>query len=485
MSNLRVAVLGGGLSGLTSAYYLHRRAPRVQVRLFEGSARLGGVIQTERLDGWLIEYGADCFSIQPPAALELCRELGIENRLLEPLPHGRRAMIVHRGQLHHVPEGFVLMRPTRLWQVFKSPLLSWRGKARLAIEPWISARPDSEDESLADFVTRRLGRETLDRLVEPLVAGIYTADAACLSMQATMEPYLRMEREHGSLLRAARAERSMGGSSAEQTSSGARYSQFRALSEGMESLFSSLEQALPEGTIVRECPVERVEPAQGSGRWRIAFGNGSHEEYDGVISALPGPRTAQVVGDAMPQLAEELRGIPYASSALVILGLSQQQVRRMPEAFGFVVPAIEGRKILAASFASHKFPGRAPAGMTLVRVFLGGMRQGELLALDDQSLEQIAIEELRELIGLQGRPLFSRVRRWHQAMPQYHVGHRQRVQRIEKILAEFPGLVITGNALHGVGVPHVVSSAQRGAERLLTTIISRHLSAGGVDVQSL
>src|SRR6056297_1652423 len=253
---MRLVVVGGGLSGLTAAYYLHRHWPEADISLLEASQRVGGVIETEHRDGWLVEHGADCFSVTPPDALQLCQDLGVADQLIEPLPHGRRAMISQGDRLWPVPEGFVLMRPTRLGQVLKSPLLSWRGKLRLAAERFVRRRPDTGDESLASFVRRRLGNEALERLVQPLVGGIYTADAERLSMQATMPQFVKMEREHGSLIGATLSSGQASDNAAvkaqrelERTSSGARYGQFRVLPRGMGALFAEIESRLPANTI--------------------------------------------------------------------------------------------------------------------------------------------------------------------------------------------------------------------------------------------
>lgn len=469
---MQVAVVGGGLSGLTAAFYFHRALPEASLSLYEASDSLGGVIATERRGDWLVEHGADCFSMTPPDALTLCRDLGVEQELVEPEMRGRGAMISHGNRLLPVPAGFVLMRPTRLFQVLRSPLLSWRGKARLAAERFVKPRRDDSDESLASFVRRRFGRETLDRVVQPLVAGIYTADAERLSMQATMPQFVRMEREFGSLIGARSSGASADGTKAiERYSAGARYGQFRAFPEGMGRLFDELRGALPDATIHSGKRVEGIE-RQGDDRWRLRIAGGETAACDGLLLALPAPAAAPLLAPVCADAAAELEAIPYASSAIVLLGVATDQIARLPEAFGFVVPAVDHRRILAGSFASHKFPGRAPAGRALIRVFIGGALQPELLAEDDASLVRIAREELAELIGLRGEPEWTAVRRWQRAMPQYHVGHLDRVARIEAAIADLPGLELAGNALHGVGIAPVVGTARRAAQRLAAALRS-------------
>lgn len=472
---MRVAVVGGGLSGLTAAFYLHRAIPQASLSLYEADDSLGGVVVTERRGEWLVEHGADCFSTNPPHALDLCRDLGVEQDLIEPEMRGRGAMISRGSRLLPVPAGFVLMRPTRLSQVLRSPLLSWRGKARLAAERFVKPRVDESDESLASFVRRRFGPEALDRVVQPLVAGIYTADAERLSMQATMPQFVRMEREYGSLIGARPSDTAADGSrnrSLERHSSGARYGQFRAFPEGMGRLFDELRAALPEGSIHYGRRIEAIERQEGD-RWRLRIAGGDTPTYDGLLLAVPAPAAAPLLAPLCAGAAAEMETIPYASSAVVLLGVATQQISRLPETFGFVVPAIDRRHILAASFASHKFPGRAPAGRTLIRVFIGGALQPQLLENDDTALIRIAREELAELIGMQGEPEWAAVRRWHRAMPQYHVGHLDRVARIKAEIAQLPGLEIAGNALHGVGIAPVVGTARQAAEQLAQTLRSR------------
>lgn len=472
---MQLGVVGGGLSGMTAAYYLHRALPEASLSLYEANDSLGGVVVTERRGEWLIEHGADCFSTNPPDALALCRDLGVEAELIEPEMQGRGAMISRGRRLLPVPAGFVLMRPTRLSQVFRSPLLSWRGKARLAAERFVTPRRDEADESLASFVRRRFGQETLDRVVQPLVAGIYTADAERLSMQATMPQFVRMEREHGSLIGARPSETAAGGRgnrTLERHSSGARYGQFRAFPEGMGRLFEELRKALPEGTIRYGRRVESIQ-RQEDNRWRLRVDGGEAPPLDGLLLALPAPAAAPLLAPWCAGAAAEMEAIPYASSAVVLLGVPVDQISRLPNTFGFVVPAIDRRRILAASFASHKFPGRAPVGRTLIRIFIGGSLQPELLQHDDAALIQIACEELAELIGMRGEPEWAAVRRWNRAMPQYHVGHLERVERIEAEISRLPGLEIAGNALHGVGIAPVVGTARRAAERLADALRTR------------
>lgn len=466
---MRIAVIGGGLSGLTASYYLRRSLPDAQVQLIEASDRLGGVIQTERRDGWLIEHGADCFSVNPPDALRLCQDMGLEDQLIEPELEGRLAMISQRNRLLPVPEGFVLMRPTRIMQVLKSPLLSWPGKFRLAAERFVPKRTDDADESLASFVRRRLGDETLQRIVQPLVGGIYTADAEKLSMRATMPQFVRMEQEFGSLM-AAKSGDSEEVKSVERQTSGARYGQFRVFPEGMGRLFDEIAQRLGTDSIRLKTKVEQLRQTPNR-EWEIKFDSGETQSFDGLLMAPPTATTANLIKEISPQAASRLRKIEYASSAIVLLGVKTSLIQRLPVAFGFVCPAADNRRILAASFASHKFPGRTPDGYTLIRIFIGGAVQPQLLQNTDAELIEIAKDEMRDLIGLEGQPELTAVQRWNNAMPQYHVGHKQLVAEIEREIASINKLEICGNGLHGVGIAPVVGAARRAAERLIKQLV--------------
>ncbi|TVQ00735.1 MAG: protoporphyrinogen oxidase [Planctomycetaceae bacterium] len=459
------------MAGLVAAHHLRRQDSGCDVEVFEASSRCGGLIRTERVDGYLLEHGADMFATQPDAALRLCESLGIADRLILPQPGTRGAAIVDRGRVLRVPDGFVLMRATRLLPMLTTPLLSLRGKLRLAMEGLVRPRPeDQEDESIESFVVRRMGREVLDRIVQPLVGGIYTGDVKKLSMAATMGQFLKMESESGSLCRATFARRRSGVDSTERTSAGARYEQFRSLPGGLQELLDALQESLPAESLRTGQRVTRLESAAGGWRlWGDAEANGGDwGEFDHVVLALPAALSARLLGDLAPDVAQRLRGIVAASSAVVALGVRESDIARPVDIAGFVVPLRERRPILAASFTSDKFAGRAPAGEKLIRVFFGGELQREWLERDDEELIRIAREQLAELIGLGGPPRLARVIRWNDAMPQYRVGHLQRVREIEAGLAAHAGLHLIGNSLHGVGIAPTVLAAERVATRILT-----------------
>jgi len=460
-----VAIIGGGLSGLATAAKLHRLDASIQLVLFERGDRLGGVIHSEQVGPFLVDHGADMFSTKPSAALDLCRELGLEDQLIAPQPTGRGARIVRNGKLLPIPNGFVIMRATQLWPMLTTSLLSLRGKLRFLLERWIKPASDGEDESIASFVQRRMGAEVLDRIVAPLSAGIYTADVTQLSMQTTMGSIASMERQYGSLAKATAIRRRKGEDSVERNSTGARYGQFRAFKGGMTDLIQGLAQSLPNGCINLNCPVDSIRPqTQG---WVVSEAGTDHE-FDHVVVATPPDPASDLLNDITPKAAAELRLIKSASTAIVILAVSSENIRRPVKTFGFVVPLSEQRRILAGSFANQKFSGRAPEDHALIRVFIGGAMQSALLQKTDDELVQIAREELGDLIGLTGEPVFTRVVRWNQAMPQYHVGHGDRVRIIEEDVNRVQGLSLLNNALHGVGIAPVIQRADHLARDIVS-----------------
>ena len=481
-SPLHVAVIGGGITGLAAAYYLRAGAAArdlpVSVTLLEGAARTGGALETIRRGGLIMETGADSFLSEKPAARMLVDRLGIAGDLINTRDQFRQTMVVRQGRLLPIPEGFSLMAPTWMGPVWRSRLFSPRGKLRIAIERWIPARrtlgdADGGDESLASFVTRRLGREVLDRIAQPLAGGIYTADPATLSVNATLPRFPAMEREHGSLIRGLRAAVKTRNAQARGTS-GARWSLFLSFRQGMTTLIDALTADLGE-SIQTGGPVTEISLISEASRWLVRRADGSWLAADAIICAVPAHAAAPLLTTAAPGLASRLRELTYASAATVNLVWRAGAFTVPPASFGFVVPILEGRKIIAGSFSSLKFEGRAPAGTIVARVFIGGALQSAMMALDDAQMAAIARDEFRSLFGVTAEPLYTCVRRWPQAMPQYLVGHRARVNAIEAEAAKLDRLSMTGAWLNGVGIPDCIAAGQRAAEATLARLVERYL----------
>lgn len=465
----RVVVIGAGLTGLTAAYRMTERARGrgrpLDVVLLESTGRVGGAIWTDQVEGFTLEGGADSFITNKPHALALCRELGLGGQLIGTDHRQRRSFVVRQGRLLPVPEGFVLMAPRRLGPLLTSPVLSWRGKLRVLLDLVRPRRLEGPEESLASFVRRRLGREAFDRLVQPLVSGIYTADPNELSLAATLPQFIEMERRHGGLIRGAWAEDRSG---VDAGASGARYGLFASLSQGMESLPRALAAALPPNVLRTDASVRRV--GRAGSNWDVDLLDGSTISARAVILAVGARGAARLIDGEDSELALHLRSIPYASSAIVQLGYRREDVAHPLDGFGAVVPSIEGRDLMAVSFTSVKFPTRASDGTVLLRAFYGGATRPDLFERDDEDLINLARRELGELLGAWGEPLLARVARHPLAMPQYTLGHLERVQKIRLREADSPGLFLAGNAFDGVGIPDCVRAGEQAAEAVLKAL---------------
>jgi oxygen-dependent protoporphyrinogen oxidase len=483
----RIVVIGGGISGLAAAHRILERietarhsddAPhtRIEVLLLESSHRLGGTIHTHRHQGFLLEGGPDSFITEKPAAVELAKRLGIENHLIDTNESHRRSFVVRGGRLRPTPEGFQLLAPSRLWPFVTSSIFSWRGKARMALDLVLPRRAMShgiDDESLADFVRRRLGNEALQRMAQPMVGGIYTADPEHLSLRSTMPRFLDMEEEHRSLIlamwRASRLARANG--SREEGTSGARYGMFLSFDGGMQTLTDAIVERLPLEWMQTKVMVEGLEFAATSGKWVVKTADGGAIIADGVCVALPAYAAANVLASVDAALASELEAIPYASTATVNLAYTRDQIPHALDGFGFVVPFVEKRTILACTFSSVKFAGRAPDRCALLRAFVGGALQPENFELDEELIIDKVCRDLRDLMGIEAPPLFAQVEKWPRSMAQYHIGHMERLESIRARLRNFPTLRLAGNAYEGAGIPNCISSGETAADELLQALM--------------
>ena len=462
---MRLVVVGGGITGLAAAHHAlelaRERRIALELTLVEARERLGGTIATERAGGFLIEAGPDSFLSEKPWALALCRRLGLEDRLARTDDRYRKVFVWHAGRLHPLPDGWELLAPTRLAPFLSSRLFSWPGKLRMAFD-LVLPRGIADDESLGAFVRRRLGREALERVAQPLVAGIYTADPDDLSLTATMPRFAELEKQERSIILGLRRARRR---ARETGVSGARWSLFVTLKEGMEDLVAALATRLQPGTVLLKQRVAGVE--RRGDRWRVATAEGADLDADRVIVATESHAAARMLRYVDPTLATLLAEIPYASSATVTLGYRRADVPHPLDGFGFVVPRTEKRALLACTFSSVKYAGRAPEGDVLLRAFVGGALNEAVLELDDAPLVMRARAELREALGITAAPALARVFRWPKAMPQYHVGHLARVETIERRAGALPGLDLAGGAYRGVGIADCVRSGEAAAERAL------------------
>lgn len=471
-----IAVIGGGISGLAAAHRLVERSREAgsdalptKIILLEASDRLGGVFGTERHGDYLIETGADSFITDKPWGVDLCRRLNLEDQLIPSDATYRRSLILSGGKPVPTPSGFNLIGPAQIKPILTTPLLSARGKARLMGEVFVPRRPaDAPEESLAEFVRRRFGQEALDRIVQPLVAGIYTADPEKLSLQATLPRFIDLEQEYGSVTRGLLAKASARRRQSEMNASGARYGLFVSLAGGMQALIDALTREIEAAgvEIRRQTPVASITRADATAEYHIELTSGETLSASGIVLAVPAYVAGRLCEQLHPELSRRLQEVEYASAAIVVTAHRLSDITHPCDAFGLVIPRIENRKVLAVSFLSRKFPGRAPAGSIILRTFVGGATQPEQLDVDDDTLLQKVRDELKGMLGVGGTPELVRIARWDRAMPQYHVGHLSRIATIRELASSLKGLSLAGNAYAGVGLPDCIHSGENAADAI-------------------
>jgi len=459
----RIAIIGGGISGLATAFELEEQRKaglELEYTLYESSPRLGGVLRTEKIDGCVVEAGPDSFVTEKPWAADLCRALGIGDQLIGSNDTDRKTYILTRGRLVEMPDGLMFMVPTKILPTGLSPLFSWKTKLRMTRELFHPPRAVDHDEPVADFVERHYGREMVDRLADPLLSGVYGGESATLSVRAVLPRFAEMERTHGSLGRAMLAAR-------KKTGKGPRKPApplFTSLKEGMQYLAESVTTRLTADSLLTNATVQAIQ--QEAGGWVVSAGMQS-DHFDDVVIALPGLAAANVLRLTSGQLADELAAVQYSSSITVGMGYDRDVRHSLPPGFGFLVPRSEGKRLLAATFVHNKFPHRAPEDRALLRCFFAGVNAENVWPLSDDQIVGIVRNELQQIIGLRAEPLFARVYKWKHAMAQYSVGHLERLERIERLRQQLPGLALAGNAYRGIGVPDCVRSGREAARLAL------------------
>jgi protoporphyrinogen/coproporphyrinogen III oxidase len=469
----QVVIIGGGIAGLTAAYALgeHQGAagtPSIACTLVETAPRLGGKILTERAEGFIIEGGPDSFLAQKPWGVELCRRVGLGAQLIGTNPMRRRTFVLSDGQLREMPEGMSMGLPRKLGPFIRSGLLSWRGKLRLAAELFIPAERGTQDESLASFFRRRLGSEALDRLIEPLLTGIYTGDAERLSLLATFPRFREMEQQQGGLLRAILAARRQKGDGDEKHTETA----FMTLRHGLMELVDSIAAKLQNTNVLTGRRAEEVRLVEnladaGYKRYDVRLDDGQWLAGEALILATPAYDAASLLKSMDQRLAAELRSIPYASSVTVSLGFHKQGLGHALEGYGFVVPRAERRPLIAATWSSSKWDGRAPEEAVLLRGYLGGIGREAIMDRTDEELIQTVRDEFRAVLGIGQSPILARVYRWPLAMPQYEVGHLRRLQVIDDLAGRWPGLFLAGAGYRGVGLPDCIRDGMAAAQNVV------------------
>jgi len=483
----RIAIIGGGTSGLSAAITLERArtaGAELEYAVFEAAPRLGGVLITEHVDDCLVEAGPDSFLTEKSWGLDFVRSLGLGDQLIGSNDPDRITYILVKGRLVPIPDGLMFMVPTRIAPIISTPLFSWGAKLRFAREYF--QKPDSQggkDETVAEMVERHFGPEMVDRLADPLLAGVYGGAAADLSAAAVLPRFVEMEKRYGSLSRGMlqmRKQREQAVQSGQSATRAAPRPLFTSLKGGMQQLVDAIVPQLAEGAARTGSKVVAIS-RQGTGsparagfardgvseKWIVAPEQGSMEEFDAVILALPANHAGRLLEKISAPLAEELQQVPYSSSMVVVCGYDLSDLASVPPGFGFLVPRSEGRRILACTFVHVKFPHRAPPGRGLVRCFIGGWGNEAVLDTPDDEVFAAVAKDLGDIAGVSAAPRFARVYRWRGAMAQYVRGHLDRVRRIEELRRGIPGLELAGNAYRGIGVPDCIASGKAAAEALL------------------
>lgn len=452
MKRAEVVIVGGGIAGLAAAHRAVSRLGDEAVLLVEQSARLGGKIVTERVEGFLIEGGPDSFLASKPAALELCRALDLSDQIREADPSHRLSFVRRDGKLHPLPDGLSGLVPSRIAPLARTRLLSVRGRLRAAME-WLVSRRDDREESVAAFARRRFGEEAYEWLIEPLLSGIYAGDGEALSLEATAPRLRELEQRHGGVLRGLAAARRGAPRTREPTG-------FLTLAGGLSDLVSALSARIPR--VALGTPVVSIQP--GSEGIQLALADGTGITAEAVILAIPAAAAAALLDPLDRSLAATLHQIPAVSTATVSLGFRRRDLDRLPEGFGWLSPRRAGGPVVACTWCSNKFPGRAPDGMLLARLFLGRAGGSDPTAAADHELVTTAREELLATHGIAASPVAHRVYRWPDGMPQYTLGHRDRLHRIEERLRGLPGIHLAGASLRGVGIPDCIVSGWAAAD---------------------
>lgn len=464
-----VVIIGGGIAGLATAYYLQKQARTQNLdltyTLVESAPTFGGKINTKLTDGLVIEGGPDSFISQKPWAYQLCRELGLEDRLIGTNDERRKVYILHKGRLRPLPDGVMLIVPTRFMPFALSPLISPWGKLRMGLDLFVPPKTDETDESLADFIGRRLGREALEKIAEPLMAGIYVADPERLSLKSTFPRFIALEKKYGSLIKGMLSQRRAAQNGAAPRPKLPLFMTLRGgLTELVETLVGKLEGELLTGQAVTGLTLKATEASP----YQVKFNDGRTRRADSVVMATPAYVAAKLLAPHTPALAQKLGQIRYLSTATISLAFKRDEVSHPLDGFGFLVPKCEACQLMACTWVSTKFDHRAPTDRVLLRAFVGGYKHEELVDWSDEAMINLVREELAQIMGIEAQPTHQEIYRWPQGNAQYDVGHLDRVAEIETLAEEtLPGFYLTGSAFRGVGLPDCIHQGEQTAEQVI------------------
>lgn len=473
----KIVIIGGGISGLTTVYYLKKYAEEknlpAEIQLIEKTNRFGGQIKTEYHGDFIFEGGTDCFIREKPWALRLCKELGIEESLVNTKDENSGTFIFHKGKLHRLPEGLMLLVPAKFLPFVTSGLFTLCGKLRMALEVFIPRKKNDSDETLEGFVTRRFGRELLDMIAEPLIAGIHSADPEKMSIQSSFPRFHQMEKEHGSLTRATLAARKKMNAMMKRRDPGLpQRSFFISFRNGMYEFIEKIMERIKGIRIDTGCEVTSI-TKNDYGRFTVHLADGNGITADSVVVTTPAYVSSKLLKGLNSVMSASMEKIPYIKTGIVTIVYKKTDIENvLPRAFGFLVPGVEKRKIMAATFTSLKWPNRCPDDHIMIRCFVGGKENQRLVEQSDETLLNIVRNELKSIIGLDATPETYRIFRWIDNMPQYNIGHSNLIETINRGMKENKGLYVTGSAYNGIGIPDCINNAEITAKKIVDEILT-------------
>ena len=477
----KVVIIGGGISGLSAAYYLKDEAQKrgidLEYALIEKNNRLGGNILTEKVNDFLIEGGPDCFIFEKPWVLELCKKLGLSDEVIN-TKEGSQTFILWKGRLRALPEGFILMIPTKILPFLFNSLISIFGKLRMALDLVLPKGNPNKDESLGEFVGRRFGREVVEKIAEPLVAGIHAGDPETMSVKSGFPRFIDMEQKHRSLIiamlkaRKKAKEKESSSAKASEDKKRQKYTMFLTLKNGLVELVEAIVEKLGKGLIMTNTSVQKIEKSPEGNSYIVHIEGNKPIEADSVILTTPAYVSAKLIKDIDPAMAADLEKISYVSTATVSLAFKKSDLKQPLRGFGFVVPRLEGRKIMAATFSSQKFPFRAPEDSVLIRCFVGGSQNEELADLEEEEMVRMVRAELADILGISAEPILAKAYKWEKAMSQRKVGHSEIVKSLDEREQQHPGLFLAGSAYEAVGLSDSVRSGELTAKEALKLLKS-------------
>lgn len=476
----KVAVVGGGISGLAAAYHLIELSNQsnfpLEVLIMESSERVGGAISTLKKEGCILELGPDAIFTEKPWGIDFCKKVGLENELVGTNPNCRNSFIFFNGKLLPVPNGFYLLAPSQYLPLLVSSIFSLRGKLRMLCEPFMPVKENSTnlelggDESLASFVRRRLGKEVLERMAQPMVGGIYSADPEQLSLKATFPRFLELEQKYGSVIRGLQLGRSLAKT---KNVKGPRYQLFVSLKEGMQFLIEKVVQKMPAGSVRLGTNVKKISKLDGTHKQYKVVGDNFESEVDAICLSTPTFQTAKMVRELDAELSVLLEKIVYSGGITINFVYNKKDIPHSLNGFGFVVPEIEHKIISGCTYSSVKFTNRCSDDKVILRAFLGGKKQEDIFNLEDKEIEKLVKAELNQILDINTDPYFSIVSRHPNSLPQYYVGHLQIVEKIEERIKELSGIELAGNGYYGTGIPDCIHSGELAAEKIFNDLMRR------------